>query len=289
MKIISMYRVLSGKDAADAILLNLKRRVQSLPKKPSLVIILVGEDPASELYVNNKIKKAESIGINANLIKLPENVPERELLDLVEKLNNDKEIDGFIVQAPLPQHINQDRVINAISPEKDVDGWTITNLGKLFVGMPGFLPATPAGVIRLLEYYNIPIEKKHAVVVGRSNVVGKPLAILLLRKNATVTICHSKTEKLSEHTKQADILIVAAGKEKLITADMVKQDAVVIDVGINKTEAGFVGDVDFNSVIKKASCTPVPGGVGPMTVAMLLENVVEAAEKNVRATGKAWH
>lgn len=284
-----MYRVLSGKDAADAILLNLKRRVQSLPKKPSLVIILVGEDPASELYVNNKIKKAESIGINANLIKLPENVPERELLDLVEKLNNDKEIDGFIVQAPLPQHINQDRVINAISPEKDVDGWTITNLGKLFVGMPGFLPATPAGVIRLLEYYNIPIEKKHAVVVGRSNVVGKPLAILLLRKNATVTICHSKTEKLSEHTKQADILIVAAGKEKLITADMVKQDAVVIDVGINKTEAGFVGDVDFNSVIKKASCTPVPGGVGPMTVAMLLENVVEAAEKNVRATGKAWH
>ncbi|MEM3422589.1 MAG: bifunctional 5,10-methylenetetrahydrofolate dehydrogenase/5,10-methenyltetrahydrofolate cyclohydrolase [Candidatus Bilamarchaeaceae archaeon] len=289
MKIISMYRVLSGKDAADAILLNLKRRVQSLPKKPSLVIILVGEDPASELYVNNKIKKAESIGINANLIKLPENVPERELLDLVEKLNNDKEIDGFIVQAPLPQHINQDRVINAISPEKDVDGWTITNLGKLFVGMPGFLPATPAGVIRLLEYYNIPIEKKHAVVVGRSNVVGKPLAILLLRKNATVTICHSKTEKLSEHTKQADILIVAAGKEKLITADMVKQDAVVIDVGINKTAAGFVGDVDFNSVIKKASCTPVPGGVGPMTVAMLLENVVEAAEKNVRATGKAWH
>ncbi|MEM3432093.1 MAG: bifunctional 5,10-methylenetetrahydrofolate dehydrogenase/5,10-methenyltetrahydrofolate cyclohydrolase [Candidatus Bilamarchaeaceae archaeon] len=284
-----MYRVLSGKDAADAILLNLKRRVQSLPKKPSLVIILVGEDPASELYVNNKIKKAESIGINANLIKLPENVPERELLDLVEKLNNDKEIDGFIVQAPLPQHINQDRVINAISPEKDVDGWTITNLGKLFVGMPGFLPATPAGVIRLLEYYNIPIEKKHAVVVGRSNVVGKPLAILLLRKNATVTICHSKTEKLSEHTKQADILIVAAGKEKLITADMVKQDAVVIDVGINKTAAGFVGDVDFNSVIKKASCTPVPGGVGPMTVAMLLENVVEAAEKNVRATGKAWH
>lgn len=284
-----MNAVLGGKEPAEAILLNLKRRVEALPKKPRLIVILVGEDPASELYVSNKIKKAESIGINASLIKLPENTPEKELLELIEKLNRDNEVDGFIVQAPLPQHINQDRVINAIDPEKDVDGWTITNLGKLFVGMPGFLPATPAGVIRLLEYYNIAIEGKHVVIVGRSNVVGKPLAILFLRKNATVTICHSKTRNLQEYTKEADILVVAAGKQGLITADMVKPGAVVVDVGINKTAAGFVGDVDFNNVIKKASCTPVPGGVGQMTVAMLLENVVEAAEKNVRATQKAWH
>jgi len=284
-----MYQPLSGREPAQAVLLNLKRRVEALPKKPSLAIILVGNDPASEVYVSNKMKKAEEVGIIASLIRLPENVPERELLELVEKLNNDNDIDGFIVQAPLPDHINQDRIINAIKPEKDVDGWTISNLGKLFAGVPGFLPATPAGIIKILDYYNIDVDGKNAVVVGRSNVVGKPTAILLLRKNATVTICHSKTKNLAEHTRKADILVVAAGKQGLITANMVKEGAVVIDVGINKTAAGIVGDVVFNDVIKKAYCTPVPGGVGPLTVAMLLENVVEAAERNARALGKAWH
>lgn len=284
-----MYKVLSGREPAEAILINVKRRALALPRKPSFAIILVGNDPASEVYVSSKVKKAALAGINASVVRLPENAPERELLELVEKLNSDKDIDGFIVQAPLPQHINQDRIINSIVPEKDVDGWSIPNIGRLFVGMPAFLPATPAGILKMLEYYNVEIEGKHAVVVGRSNVVGKPTALLLLRKNATVTICHSKTKNLSSYTSQADILIVAAGRQGLVTGSMVNKGAVVIDVGINKTAEGIVGDVVFDEVIKKADCSPVPGGVGPLTIASLLENVVEAAERNARTAGKAWH
>lgn len=284
-----MYRVLSGREPAEAILINVKRRAAALPRKPSFAIVLVGNDPASEVYVSGKLKKAAAAGINASVIRLPENTPERELLELVGKLNSDGDIDGFIVQAPLPQHINQDRIINSIVPEKDVDGWSIHNIGRLFVGMPAFLPATPAGVLKMLEYYNIEIEGKHAVVVGRSNVVGKPAALLLLRKNATVTICHSKTRNLGAYTSQADILVVAAGRQGLITGDMVKKGAAVVDVGINKTAEGIVGDVVFDEVIKKADCSPVPGGVGPLTIASLLENVVEAAERNARTAGKAWH
>jgi len=276
-----MYRTLTGKEAAEAVLINVKRRAVALDRKPALAIVLIGKDPASEVYVTNKMRKAEYSGIKTNLHKLPENVKEEEVIALVNKLNNDEHIDGYIVQSPLPKHIDEKKILEAISPEKDVDGWTTVNLGKMFVGTDTYLPATPAGIIRILEYYNIKIEGKHAVVVGRSNVVGKPAAMLLLRKNATVTICHSKTENLAEYTKKADILVVAAGKAEMITGDMVKKGAVVIDVGINKNEKGIVGDVKFDEVIKKADCSPVPGGVGLMTVAMLLDNVVKAAEKNV--------
>ncbi|MEM2909418.1 MAG: tetrahydrofolate dehydrogenase/cyclohydrolase catalytic domain-containing protein [Candidatus Bilamarchaeaceae archaeon] len=278
-----MYRTLSGKEPAEAILINVKRRAVALPRKPSLSIIMIGNLPESEIYVKNKMTKAEYSGIRASLHRLPENVREEDVLTLVKKLNEDSEVDGLIVQAPLPPHINQQKILEVISPEKDVDGWTAANLGKMFAGMPdAFLPATPAGVIRMLEYYNVETEGRHAVVVGRSNVVGKPLALLLLRKNATVTICHSKTKNLGDFTRQADILLVAAGKPGLITGDMVKNGAVVIDVGINKTEKGIVGDVKFDEVIKKADCSPVPGGVGVMTVAMLLNNVIEAAERRIR-------
>jgi len=276
-----MYRTLTGKEAAEAVLINVKRRAVALDRKPALAIVLIGKDPASEVYVTNKMRKAEYSGIKTNLHKLPENVKEEEVIALVNKLNNDEHIDGYIVQSPLPKHIDEKKILEAISPEKDVDGWTTVNLGKMFVGTDTYLPATPAGIIRILEYYNIKIEGKHAVVVGRSNVVGKPAAMLLLRKNATITICHSKTENLAEYTKKADILVVAAGKAEMITGDMVKKGAVVIDVGINKNEKGIVGDVKFDEVIKKADCSPVPGGVGLMTVAMLLDNVVKAAEKNV--------
>lgn len=279
-----MYRTLTGKEATDAVLISVKRRAVALSRKPSLGIVLVGKDPASEVYVTNKIRKAEYSGITTNLHRLPENVKEAEVVALIHKLNADEHIDGFIVQSPLPKQIDEKKVVEAISPEKDVDGWTTVNLGNMFVGNDIYLPATPAGIIRILEYYNVKIEGKNAVVVGRSNVVGKPTAMLLLRKNATVTICHSKTENLAEHTKKADILIVAAGKPEMITGDMVKKDAVVIDVGINRTEKGIVGDVKFDDVIKKADCSPVPGGVGPMTVVMLLDNVVKAAEKNVGTT-----
>ncbi|MFH1221599.1 MAG: bifunctional 5,10-methylenetetrahydrofolate dehydrogenase/5,10-methenyltetrahydrofolate cyclohydrolase [Candidatus Micrarchaeota archaeon] len=279
-----MYRTLSGKEPAEAILTAVKRKAAALGRKPSLAIVLVGNDPASEVYVSNKVKKAEYSGIKATLFRLPEKVVEREILQLVKKLNEDEGTDGFLVQAPLPSHISQDAIMEAIAPEKDVDGWTMSSLGKLFVGVHGFVPATPAGVMRLLEYYDIPIAGKHAVVIGRSNVVGKPMALLLLRKNATVTICHSKTKHLADYTKQADIIVAAVGKAGLVTGGMVKQGAAVIDVGINKTDKGLVGDVKFDEVIKKADCTPVPGGIGPMTIAILLENVVEAAEKNVRTT-----
>ncbi len=279
-----MYRTLTGKEPAEALLIGVKRRALALGRKPNLAIVLIGNDPSSEIYVTNKIRKAEYSGIKTSLHRLPEKIKEEEVVRLVHKLNEDEHIDGFIVQSPLPKQIDEKKITEAISPEKDVDGWTTTNLGKMFTGADEYLPATPAGIIGLLEYYNVKIEGKHAVVIGRSNVVGKPVAMLLLRKNATVTICHSKTENLAEHTKKADILVVAAGKAEMITSDMVKKGAVVIDVGINKSEKGIVGDVKFDEVIKKADCSPVPGGVGLMTVATLLDNVVKAAEKNAGTT-----
>ncbi len=277
-----MYRVLSGKEPAETILMNVKRRAGEIDWTPTLGIVLVGEDKASEIYVENKIKKAAACGIKTTLHKLPATISEKELLALIERLNEDRNVDGFIVQSPLPNHIDERKIMESIAPDKDVDGWTSVNLGRMFIGMNSFLPATPAGVVRMLEYYNIQMEGKHAVIVGRSNVVGKPLAILLLSKNATVTICHSKTKNLSEYTRSADILIAAVGLPGLIKANMVKKGATVIDVGITRAGEKIIGDVEFEEVIKKADCSPVPGGVGPMTVAMLLNNVVLAAERKAK-------
>ena len=252
-----------------------------MKNKPQLVIVLVGNDPASEVYVKKKIEKAAAVGINAKLEKLDEKTTQDQLIKLIEKLNNDREVDGFIVQSPLPKQIDQLKVTEAISPKKDVDGWTSTNIGKMILGMnETFLPATPIGVMKMLYYYKIEVKGKHVVVVGRGNVVGKPLSYMLLAKDATVTVCHSKTKNIKEHTTKADILIAATGKANLITEDMVKVGASVIDVGTSRVNGKIVGDVDFENVIKKANCSPVPGGVGPMTVSMLISNVVEAALRN---------
>jgi len=272
-----MYTTLYGKEPAASLLEKAKLEAAKLKTPPHLVIVLVGNDPASELYVKKKLEKAASIGVNATLERLPGDVKEGELLALVEKLNKDKSVHGFIVQSPIPKHIDYSKIVEAIDPKKDVDGWTSTNTGKMFLGVPGFLPATPAGIIRLLEYYKVKFAGAEAVVIGRGNVVGKPLAFMLLQKDATVTICHSKTKNLAEHTKRADIVIAAAGSPGLLKADMVKEGAYVVDVGTTRVGEKIMGDVDFANVIKKANCTPVPGGVGPMTVAMLISNVIEAA------------
>jgi len=273
-----MYKTLSGREPAAALLETAKATVSSMKRKPALVIVLAGNDPASEIYVRKKMEKAMATGVLAKLEKLPESATEAEMLALVKKLNKDRNVDGFIVQAPVPKHIVYSKIVEAIDPRKDVDGWTPESMGRLFLGVPGFLPATPAGVIRLLGYYGVKLAGAEAVVIGRGNVVGKPLALMLLQKDATVTICHSKTKNLAEHTKKADILISAAGSAGLVNADMVREGAYVVDVGTNKAGEKTVGDVDFEGVIKKAHCTPVPGGVGPMTVAMLISNVVEAAK-----------
>ncbi len=273
-----MYKTLSGKEPSLGVLENAKRIVSKLKRKPMLVIVLVGNDPASESYVKKKLQKASDVGINARLERLPSTSAEKDLLKLVESLNSDPEIDGFIVQSPLPKQIDQLKVIEAIKPSKDIDGWTSTNIGRMILGMSEtFLPATPIGIMKMLDYYGVDPSGKNVVVVGRGNVVGKPLSYLLLAKDATVTICHSKTKDLKSHTKNADIIIAAAGKAKMITSDMVKVGAYVIDVGTSKVGDKIVGDVDFENVIKKAHCSPVPGGVGPMTVSMLISNVVEAA------------
>ncbi|MGV8084797.1 MAG: bifunctional 5,10-methylenetetrahydrofolate dehydrogenase/5,10-methenyltetrahydrofolate cyclohydrolase [Candidatus Bilamarchaeum sp.] len=273
-----MYKVLSGKEPSAGVLENAKRIVSKMKRKPSLVIVLVGDDPASEVYVKKKLEKASSVGVIASLKKLPEHASEKDVLDLVKSLNSDRNVDGFIVQSPLPKQIDQMKVTEAIDPKKDVDGWTSTNIGRMILGMSDtFLPATPIGIMKMLDYYEINPSEKNVVVVGRGNVVGKPLSYLLLSKDATVTICHSKTKNLKSHTQNADILIAAAGKAKIITADMVKTDAYIIDVGTSKLGDKIVGDVDFENVIKKANCSPVPGGVGPMTVSMLISNVIEAA------------
>jgi methylenetetrahydrofolate dehydrogenase (NADP+) / methenyltetrahydrofolate cyclohydrolase len=281
-QIIFMYTTLSGREPASGIIENSKHIVKTMKRAPHLAIVLMGNDSASELYVRKKIQKAESIGVLATLFRLDPNASESELLGLVKKLNKDASIDGFIVQSPLPKHIDYTRVVEAIDPGKDVDGWTSTNMGRMFLGISEtFMPATPMGIIKMLDYYKVDIAGKDVTVVGRGNVVGKPLAFMLLERSATVTICHSKTRNLAEHTKKADILVSAAGMPHLIKADMVREGAYVIDVGTGSAGGKTVGDVDFENVIKKAHCSPVPGGVGPMTVAMLISNVIEAAMRRL--------
>ena len=275
--------ILDGKKVSLDIKNSIKEQVNNIKdiynKTPGLAIVLVGENQASKVYVRNKIKACEYTGIIPTLIKVSEEITEVELLEIVDKLNNDSNIHGIIVQLPLPKHISEQKVINAISNEKDVDGFGIENKGKLFTGLDALHSATPEGIMTLLDAYNIPIEGKNAVVVGRSNIVGKPIAMLLLSKNATVTIAHSKTKDLASITRGADILVVAIGKPKFITSDMVKEGAVVIDVGINRDSGILCGDVDFENVCNKTSfITPVPGGVGPLTIASLLKNTVLAFE-----------
>ena len=246
---------------------------------PGLAVILVGENPASCVYVRNKHKACLEVGINSYEIKYPEEVTEAERIEKIDELNNDDTVNGILVQLPLPKHISEDKIINRISPPKDVDAFHPFNVGKIMLGDYEFLPCTPAGIMKLLEHYQIELSGKECVVLGRSNIVGKPMAHLLLQKNGTVTVCHSKTNNLAEVTKRADVLVVAIGRANFVTADMVKPGAVVVDVGINRLGDGkLCGDVDFETVAQVASfITPVPGGVGPMTITMLLKNTVKAA------------
>lgn len=277
-----MATLIDGKKVSATLKEELKEQVAKLKEQGitiTLAVIQVGEDKASSVYVGNKQKACAYIGIESLAYHLPETVEESELLDLIEKLNEDKAVNGILVQLPLPKHIDEDKVIKAISPAKDVDGFHPQSVGALSIGQKGFVSCTPAGIIELLKRYNIEISGKECVVIGRSNIVGKPMALLLLRENGTVTICHSRTKDLREVTKRADILIVAIGKPKFIDGSYIKEGAVVIDVGIHRNENNkLCGDVDFDSAKEKASyITPVPGGVGPMTIAMLMYNCVQAA------------
>lgn len=278
-----MAKIIDGKELAKNIREGLKEEVKELKNadiNPKLAVIMVGDDKASKVYVKNKSKACEDVGIEYEEYLLPEKTKMQELLELIDKLNNDETIHGILIQSPLPKGLDANEAFKAISPKKDVDGFNPVNVGKLSLNQDCFVSCTPYGIIKMLEAYNIPIEGAHAVIIGRSNIVGKPLAKCLLNKNATVTVCHSKTKNLKEMTKQADILIAAIGKAKFITADMVKEGAAVIDVGINRTENGLVGDTDFDNIKEKASfITPVPGGVGPMTIAMLMSNVIKAAKQ----------
>lgn len=289
-------KLIDGKKIAAEIKEEIKAEVAKMiddeDRSPHLAAVIVGDDPASHTYVNGKEKACREVGMMSSIYRHPANTSEEELLEIVDFLNKDPEIDGFIVQLPLPDHIDEDKVIQSILPEKDVDGFHPENLGKMLLGLPSFISATPFGIVELLKRYGIETEGKNCVVVGRSNIVGTPVSILLSRKsdpgNCTVTMCHSRTENLAEHTRNADILIAAIGRKHFITADMVKEGAVVIDVGIHriksdKTKSGYrlVGDVDFEEVSKKCSyITPVPGGVGPMTIVSLLMNTLRAAKNN---------
>lgn len=267
----------------DELKLKTKEYVDIYNITPKLVIIMVGNNPASQIYVRNKIKSATYCGINAELIKLEENITNEELIDVVEKLNIDNSVHGIIVQLPLPKHMNEAMIINTVKAEKDVDGFGIINKGKLFSGIKCLVSATPSGIMKLFEEYNIDLTGKNAVVIGRSNIVGKPMSMLLLNANATVTITHSKTKNLSEITKNADIIVAAVGKANFVTSDMVKEGAIIIDVGINRIDDKIYGDVDFENVKEKASyITPVPGGVGPLTIVSLLENTLKAYEEIVK-------
>lgn len=276
-----MAQLIDGKLISTTIKEELKEEVTRLKEgglNGCLAVIQVGNDPASSVYVNNKKKACEFIGIESLAYELPEETTEEELISLIEKLNADDKVNGILCQLPVPKHINEDRIIRAISPKKDVDGFHPENVGALVIGQEGFVSCTPAGIIQLLKRSNVEMEGKHCVVIGRSNIVGKPMSLLMLQENATVTVCHSRTKNLKEIAKEADILIVAIGKPEFITADYVKEGAVVIDVGIHRNEGNkLCGDVKFDEVEKIASkITPVPGGVGPMTIAMLMSNCVEA-------------
>ena len=292
-----MYQLINGKEVSEKVLEQIKQEViqlkQAGKKTPHLVAVLVGSDPASIAYVNSKIKTCERVGVTSTLVKFETDITEQTLLSKIEELNNDTDVDGYIVQLPLPKHISEQKIIEAIKPSKDVDGFHPVNVGKLVLNLPTYISATPYGIIQLLEYYKIPTQGKHCVVIGRSNIVGTPMSILMSKNtqyaNCTVTLCHSKTENLKQYTLAADIIIAAIGKPNYVTADMVKQGATVIDVGINRipsteTKSGFklVGDVLFDEVAPKcAYITPVPGGVGLMTIASLLKNTLLAAKKEI--------
>ncbi len=287
-------RIIDGKQLAADMRAELKSQVEQLKAEgvvPGLAVVLVGEDPASKSYVTAKEKACEEVGIFSDDNRLPAETTQQQLMSLVDKLNNDPKIHGILVQLPLPKHLNENEVLLAINPDKDVDGFLPVNVGKMVVGEKGFLPCTPHGVIQMLLRSGVKLEGAEVVIVGRSNIVGKPLANMLIQKsptgNATVTVCHTRTKNLAEHVKRADIIIAAAGRPNTITADMVKDGAVVIDVGVNRVKDAtkkrgyrLVGDVDFEAVKEKASLiTPVPGGVGPMTITMLLYNTVESAKR----------
>lgn len=275
-------KILNGKEVSARIKDELKDKVTELKKDgifPGLAVVLVGNDPASRVYVNSKKKACEFIGIESFEFTLPEDATEQQLLELVYKLNPDKQVNGILVQLPLPKHINEENIINAINPSKDVDAFHPANVGRIMTGNPIFLPCTPAGVMELIHESGIDVKGKECVVVGRSNIVGKPQAMLLLAEHGTVTICHSRTVNLEEVCKRADILVAAVGKPEFVKGNMIKPGAVVIDVGINRVDGKIVGDVEFSSASEVASAiTPVPGGVGPMTIAMLMKNTVKAAE-----------
>ncbi len=280
-----MAKIIDGKATSVAVREKIKEEVLAFAKEynktPGLAVVIVGENPASQVYVRNKHKACGEVGMYSEVHELAESTTEAELLALIDKLNNDEKINGILVQLPLPKHLDEEKVILRINPNKDVDAFHPENVGKIMIGNFSFLPCTPAGVMELLKHYNVDVTGKHCVIIGRSNIVGKPQAMLMLKENATVTVCHSKTVNLKEITKQADILVAAVGKANFVTADMVKKDAVVIDVGINRLENGkLCGDVNFAEVEPQASyITPVPGGVGPMTITMLLKNTLIAAKE----------
>lgn len=276
-----MAKILSGKEMSEQLIQEQAVRVAQLHEQgifPGLAVVLVGEDPASQIYVRNKGIACEKIGIHSQTIRIAEDCSQEELLDTIQKLNNDPKISGILVQLPLPKHLNEEEVLSTILPEKDVDGFHLMNVGKLSTGQTGVVPCTPKGVLYMLKQAGIDLKSKEAVIIGRSNIVGKPAAMLLLNEHCTVTICHSRTQNLAEHTRRADILVAAIGKPNFVTADMVKPGAVVIDVGINRLDGKVVGDVAYEDVEKVAGwITPVPGGVGKMTISMLMENTLEAA------------
>ena len=276
-----MAVVLSGKELSQALTQEQKLRVDELKQQgiyPGLAVVLVGEDPASQIYVRNKGIACETIGIYSRTIGLAPDCSQETLEKTIEELNADPKISGILVQLPLPKHLDEEKALKTIKPEKDVDGFHLLNAGKLFTGQEGVIPCTPKGIMYMLKHAGIELKGKEAVVIGRSNIVGKPAAMLLLREHCTVTICHSRTQNIREHTKRADILVAAIGKPRFVTADMVKPGAAVIDVGINRVDGKVVGDVDYDAVLQIAGyITPVPGGVGKMTISMLMENTLEAA------------
>jgi methylenetetrahydrofolate dehydrogenase (NADP+)/methenyltetrahydrofolate cyclohydrolase len=275
-------RIIDGKAIAAEIRAGIKDKIALFRANngpvPGLAVILVGEDPASQTYVRNKERACQAVGMHSEVYRLPRDTNQGKLLELIDELNGRSDIHGILVQLPVPEQIETAAIINAIRPEKDVDGFHPVNVGRLMVGEPAMIPGTPQGIMALLDHSGVELTGKKAVVVGRSNIVGKPVALLLLQRHATVTICHSRTKDLAGHTRQADVLVVATGRPGTITGEMVKEGAVVIDVGVNRVEGGLVGDVAFDEVANKAAAiTPVPGGVGPMTITMLLQNTLQAA------------
>lgn len=272
-----MYSLIDGSEMAKQTRIEIKKEIEKLDGTPKLVVVLVGEDPASQVYVSSKEKFAGRVNMASEVIRLPESTSEQELLSVVNQLNEDDSVNGILVQFPVPKHISQENVMNAIAPEKDVDGLNQINVGKLVAGVEGLTPCTPTGVIQMIKSTGIEISGKNAVVIGRSLLVGKPVAMMLLKENATVTMCHSRTKDLKAEVSRADIVVAAVGIPNFITGDMIKEGAVVIDVGINRNGKKLVGDVEFDTAKEKASyITPVPGGVGPMTIAMLLKNTLTA-------------